>query len=58
MNSMQILRGWGLEVEVAVRLVNMRLTDSMDEVLDKMSLEELMEHVGRATNSQQEMYYI
>jgi Rrf2 family protein len=51
-------RGETTPGEVAVRLVNTRLTEAMDEVLDKMSLEELMEHVGRATNSQQEMYYI
>lgn len=44
--------------EVAVRLLNNRLTDATNEALDKMSLEELVDHVGKATNSQQEMYYI
>jgi Rrf2 family protein len=44
--------------EVAVRLLNNRLTDATNEALDQMSLEELMDHVGKATNSQQEMYYI
>ena len=44
--------------KVAVRLINQRLTDATDEVLDNMSLEELMDHVNRATTGQQEMYYI
>ncbi len=44
--------------EVAVRLLNNRLTAATDEVLDIMSLEELMEHVSKASGSQQEMYYI
>ena len=44
--------------EVAVRLLNEKLTNAMDEVLDAMTLEQLMEHVGRAVNEQQEMYYI
>ena len=44
--------------EVAVRLINDRLTDAMDEVLDKMTLEELVEHVNRAGSTQQSMYYI
>lgn len=43
--------------ELAVHLLNERLTEAMDEVLDKMTLEELVEHVGRAGNLQQ-MYYI
>ena len=43
--------------QMAVHLLNERLTDAMDEVLDKMTLEELVEHVGRAGNLQQ-MYYI
>jgi Rrf2 family protein len=42
---------------VAIRLVNERLTQAMDAVLDKMTLEQLMEHVNRAA-SQQSMYYI
>ena len=44
--------------KVAVRLINQRLTDATDDVLDNMTLEELLEHVNRATNQQQEMYYI
>jgi Rrf2 family transcriptional regulator, cysteine metabolism repressor len=44
--------------KVAVFLVNDRLTKAMDDVLDKMTLEQLMEHVNRAGNSQQSMYYI
>lgn len=44
--------------KIAVRLLNERLTDATDEVLDKMSLEQLMEHVNRAGNMQQSMYYI
>jgi hypothetical protein len=44
--------------KIAVRLLNERLTDATDEVLDKMSLEQLMEHVNRAGNVQQSMYYI
>lgn len=43
---------------VAVRLINDRLTRATDEVLDAMTLEQLVEHVNRATNSQQSMYYI
>jgi Rrf2 family protein len=44
--------------KVAIRLVNERLTQAMDDVLDKMTLEQLMEHVNRATSTQQSMYYI
>ncbi len=44
--------------EIAVRLINQRLTDATDQVLDKMTLEELMEHVARAGTGQQAMYYI
>jgi Rrf2 family protein len=44
--------------EVAVRLLNEKLTSAMDEVLDAMTLEQLMEYVGRAFTQQQEMYYI
>jgi Rrf2 family protein len=44
--------------KVAVRLINERLTDAMDQVLDAMTLEELVEHVNRASSSNQEMYYI
>jgi Rrf2 family protein len=44
--------------KVAARLVNEKLTDAMDQVLDAMTLEELLEHVNRASNANQEMYYI
>lgn len=43
---------------VAVRLINDKLTDATDDVLDNMTLEELLEHVNRASGSTQEMYYI
>jgi Rrf2 family protein len=44
--------------EAAVRLVNERLTEAMDEVLDKMTLDQLMEQVSKVVNVQQSMYYI
>lgn len=44
--------------EVAVRLVNEKLTQSTDDVLDAITLEQLVEHVNRATSVQQAMYYI
>lgn len=44
--------------KVAVRLINQRLTDATDEVLDNMTLDELLEHVNRAASQQEEMYYI
>jgi Rrf2 family protein len=44
--------------EVAVHLLNEKLTTATDDVLDAMTLEQLMEHIGRAVNEQQEMYYI
>lgn len=44
--------------EVAVHLLNQKLTDATDEVLDKLSLEELMEQVGKSSHHQQQMYYI
>jgi Rrf2 family protein len=43
---------------IAVRLINERLTEVTDDVLDHMTLEQLMDHVNRATNPQQAMYYI
>jgi Rrf2 family protein len=43
---------------VAVNLLNERLTDATDQVLDTMTLEQLLEHVGRLSGSQQQMYYI
>ena len=44
--------------EIAVHLLNQRLTEATDEVMDNMTLEQLMEHVGRLSNLQQQMYYI
>lgn len=44
--------------EVAVHLLNEKLTQATDDVLDNMTLEELMEHVGKAGTTQQSMYYI
>src|SRR5436190_12928277 len=44
--------------EVAVRLINDKLTGATDDVLDAMTLDQLLDHVNRATSSQQEMYYI
>jgi len=44
--------------EVAVRLLNDRLTKATDEVLDNLTLEQLVEHVNRAASLQQAMYYI
>ena len=44
--------------QIAFRLLNEKLTGALDEVLDAMTLEQLMEHVARATSQQQEMYYI
>ena len=44
--------------EIAVRLINRRLTEATDHVLDRMTLEELMEHVAQAASGQQVMYYI
>ena len=44
--------------EVAVHLLNDRLTQATDDVLDRMSLEQLLDHVNRAAHLQQQMYYI
>ncbi|HEX4055429.1 MAG TPA: Rrf2 family transcriptional regulator [Tepidisphaeraceae bacterium] len=44
--------------KAAVRLVNERLTEATDDVLDKMTLEQLMEQVSKISNLQQSMYYI
>ncbi len=43
--------------KVAVHLLNQKLTEAMDEVLDNLTLEELMEQVAR-TGAGQQMYYI
>ena len=44
--------------EIAVDLISDRLTRATDEVLETMTLEQLLEHVGRLSNMQQQMYYI
>lgn len=44
--------------EVAVHLLNEKLTEATDEVLDKLSLEQLLEYVNKTVGHQQEMYYI
>ena len=44
--------------KIAIRLINQKLTGATDEVLDNMSLEELLEHVSRAGSGTQTMYYI
>ncbi len=44
--------------EWAVHLIHERLTKSTDVVLNDLTLEQLLEHVGRAGNLQQSMYYI
>ena len=43
--------------EVAVHLLNEKLTEATDAALDDMTLEQLLEHVNRAGGVQQ-MYYI
>lgn len=44
--------------EAAVHLVNEKLTEATDDVLNQMSLAELLEYANRAASLQQEMYYI
>ena len=44
--------------KLAIRLINDKLTDATDQVLDAMTLEELLEQVNRAGSQNQEMYYI
>ena len=43
--------------EVAVHLLNEKLTDATDAALDDLTLEQLLEHVSRS-GSLQQMYYI
>ena len=43
--------------EVAVHLLNEKLTESTDSALDDLTLEQLLEHVSRS-GSLQQMYYI
>ena len=44
--------------EIAVHLINERLTEATDEALGEMTLEQLIEQINRAGNVQQSMYYI
>ena len=44
--------------EVAVFLLNEKLTEATDAVLDSLTLEQLLEQTSRAAGSQQQMYYI
>jgi len=44
--------------KIAVWILNQKLTDALDDVLDKLTLEQLLEQVNRAGSSQQAMYYI
>jgi DNA-binding IscR family transcriptional regulator len=44
--------------EIAVRIINRKLTEATDQVLEKMTLEDLMEQVSRSGPLPQAMYYI
>jgi Rrf2 family protein len=44
--------------KAAVRFVNERMTQAIDDFLDKMTLEQLMDHVNKGAGRQQAMYYI
>jgi len=44
--------------EVAVRFLNQKLTEATDDVLDKLTLEQLIEQTAKAAGQQQQMYYI
>ncbi len=44
--------------KIAVHFINDQLTQATDDVLDNMTLEQLMDHVSRAGTTQQSMYYI
>ena len=44
--------------EIAVHLLNEKLTEATDEVLDNLTLEQLLEYVNRAAGVQTQMYYI
>jgi Rrf2 family protein len=44
--------------ELAVHLLNAKLTEATDDVLDTMTLDQLIEHVNRAGGVQTQMYYI
>jgi Rrf2 family protein len=44
--------------KLAVYLINDHLTAATDQVLDNLSLEQLLELLAKASNTQQSMYYI
>jgi len=44
--------------EAAVRILHEHLTQATDEVLDQLTLEQLMEVIAKAVGLQQAMYYI
>jgi Rrf2 family protein len=44
--------------EVAVHFLNEKLTEATDDVLDSLTLEQLLEQTNRAASLQQQMYYI
>ncbi|HSZ57980.1 MAG TPA: Rrf2 family transcriptional regulator [Tepidisphaeraceae bacterium] len=44
--------------ELAVHFLNEKLTEATDDVLDKLSLEQLIEQTNRASSLGQQMYYI
>jgi Rrf2 family protein len=44
--------------EIAIHLLNERLTDATDNVLDQLTLEQLLELVVKSGGVQQSMYYI
>jgi Rrf2 family protein len=44
--------------EVAVGYLNQKLTEATDDVLDKLTLEQLIEQTAKTANQQQQMYYI
>lgn len=48
----------GAAGQLAVRLINDKLTQATDSVLDDITLEQLIEHVAKASTSQNGMYYI
>lgn len=44
--------------EAAVHLLNEKLTEATDDVLDNLTLEQLLEQANKAAGTQQQMYYI
>lgn len=44
--------------EIAVHLLNQKLTEATDDVLDSLTLADLLEQANRAAGMQQQMYYI